>query len=792
MKQPRKRARKPAAAPSRSRALEPAPAPRGRGLRFPVVQIHNGERRAITFPNAAAQPRFFQTLRQLMSGKQLQEPYRQHAWWYAANKAQVTALASVRYRIYTEDKSSAGTTTQQRERAAIKWVKSVRRDVDVEQLRLAARIEDPRRRFVEISRLAPALPPEQLCRAVVGVKVVTEGPWVDVFENVNDEMTRSQLWEATWLNLGQFGECFWMLDGRLGPVAENEVPTEIWPCGPQGWEPIPDKSGLRVAGWSWTYTDAKGKERKKPFELHQVVRFHYYSPYGPRGLAPYDPAKRDIETDWKAGDYNEAFFDNGGSPGGYLIYEGPHALSDEQVEELVDKHMERHSHRGKGHRPGFFQGGLKFVEAGVAQKDMEFGAMRDRARDVTLAVAETPRVAVGIIEDFNRANLDGTLRMWWETKLIPKTQYAEDLTFSDLFTDARVGEGKGKVWGAFDLSTVAALREDLNAKLQSAEALFGLGVPLNDINALLGLNLPTYPHGNTPYLAIGYQPIGEDVDEEDEDTEDEEDDDAADDDAEDDDEDDGKKSRSTRAWYRSERGRRWLELKASIFDPAEAIFMRRLQRWLMAMRSAQLKKLKADGVKDAGLEPGPWTARLKKETRPAYERVWKMATDQVAEEIERAQSKAKPKKQQTPAIYMDGLQTKLDKVAANIQKTMKRVLDTAVAEGWTQDETAEALRTAFNHINRGGRLGVVARTSASGTINGARSFAMAAAGVEKHEWLTVRDKHVRDTHRAYEKKGAVPIGSNFAKGKGYTLRYPHDPDAPAGEVINCRCVTVPV
>jgi hypothetical protein len=54
------------------------------------------------------------------------------------------------------------------------------------------------------------------------------------------------------------------------------------------------------------------------------------------------------------------------------------------------------------------------------------------------------------------------------------------------------------------------------------------------------------------------------------------------------------------------------------------------------------------------------------------------------------------------------------------------------------------------------------------------------------EWFTAGDERVRSSHTTMN--GQVqPFGEPFISGKGSILRYPGDPRAPAGEVIQCRC-----
>lgn len=54
------------------------------------------------------------------------------------------------------------------------------------------------------------------------------------------------------------------------------------------------------------------------------------------------------------------------------------------------------------------------------------------------------------------------------------------------------------------------------------------------------------------------------------------------------------------------------------------------------------------------------------------------------------------------------------------------------------------------------------------------------------EWNTAKDERVRDSHAAMH--GQVqPHGSPFISGLGNALMYPGDPEAPAEDVIQCRC-----
>lgn len=59
-----------------------------------------------------------------------------------------------------------------------------------------------------------------------------------------------------------------------------------------------------------------------------------------------------------------------------------------------------------------------------------------------------------------------------------------------------------------------------------------------------------------------------------------------------------------------------------------------------------------------------------------------------------------------------------------------------------------------------------------------------------HEWSTNMDGRERESHAKMDGQ-KVKHGEMFITGNGVEMRYPGDPNAPADEVINCRCVLIP-
>jgi SPP1 gp7 family putative phage head morphogenesis protein len=140
----------------------------------------------------------------------------------------------------------------------------------------------------------------------------------------------------------------------------------------------------------------------------------------------------------------------------------------------------------------------------------------------------------------------------------------------------------------------------------------------------------------------------------------------------------------------------------------------------------------------------------------------------------------------TPA--MAALSTKLIKVVG-INETIRDQLRDTLVEGMGQIETTAELmdrvRQVYNFAQS--RALTIARTETGQAAGLARDAAMGQMGVAKIRWGTAGDEHVRVSHQ--NQSGlVVERGQAFPNG----CRFPCDPNGPAGEVINCRCVSAPV
>ena len=124
---------------------------------------------------------------------------------------------------------------------------------------------------------------------------------------------------------------------------------------------------------------------------------------------------------------------------------------------------------------------------------------------------------------------------------------------------------------------------------------------------------------------------------------------------------------------------------------------------------------------------------------------------------------------------------------ARIRKAIKE------GRGLTKEEAAPVFRSYLNKMLMW-RAETIARTETmaalhQGAMEGVQQAIDAgqiAEGQVKKRWIATQDKRVRDTHKAMHWQ-TVGFRADFVSPSGARLQYPGDPNAPASEVINCRC-----
>jgi SPP1 gp7 family putative phage head morphogenesis protein len=456
---------------------------------------------------------------------------------------------------------------------------------------------------------------------------------------------------------------------------------------------------------------------------------------------------------------------------------------------------------------------------------MEFSTLRDWTRQTILTVFGVTKTVLGISDDVNRANAKEALRVFWEITVLPIVMFLEDEIGHKML---RRAEGMGSDYRVkFDISGVSVLKEDVDSKVDRVLKLATEGgLSLRDaavvaewhtLAELAGkieglderwIKSDRLPHGiavnppapgggaAAPVAADASPAITKDADAEPA-TEEPTPEEIAAEAAE-------VERRSAAVWKSHDEFLKTHEAKVS--KAAHKI----LKNYVLAVRI----KLRTIGKKNAGapvvkyvasdaevkralsMNEAEWAKAMAAEVMPKIEATLMAA----AKELHVAVSGEGAVLAVTdPAIvsFMAAKEVTLAEgsmttLAKDVQKRIVSVL----AGATDATSMADAIREVLEKLEKdmkimvdqmGARAEMIARTEVNSATSFARTEQMAEDGIEKHTWISSRDGAVRPSHSQLDQTTRT-VGKEF----GYGLKFPGDGNAAAGEIINCRCTTIPI
>lgn len=142
-----------------------------------------------------------------------------------------------------------------------------------------------------------------------------------------------------------------------------------------------------------------------------------------------------------------------------------------------------------------------------------------------------------------------------------------------------------------------------------------------------------------------------------------------------------------------------------------------------------------------------------------------------------------------PAIKNEALKKLGKEVIAekvtNITEKTKETINKIIVNGQTNGVNVKDIAKEITQKVKGmekTRAMVIARTETATTSTTTYYEGLVKAGLEKTWWHVGGGKTDRPSHLACDKE-TIGAEETFSCG----LKYPHDPEAPAGEIINCHC-----
>jgi HK97 family phage portal protein len=622
-------------------------------------------------------------------------------------------------------------------------------------------------------------------------KEMNAGQLYDLFEQPNPFMSKRELIESTEVYMGLRGEAFWVLEGRTNVT---QVPKEIWCWNPDRFREITDDNGWLI-GWE---VESKGGKVKIPAE--DVVQFKYFNPFNLyRGMSPLSASSLPVKSHYNASKYNEIFFEQGASLGGFVQVK--EQMTDIAFNRMKNQLKERYQGLDKMHTIMLLEDGAEFKDMKVSHRDMEFIKSKKIGREEIFAVYKVNAVVGGLFEDVKSyQGQEIAHKTFWKECLIPKMTNREEKLWQQ-FTMKIKG---GREWVKFDLTGIEALQEDLESKMKIAKEMWMMGVPLDEINRKLNLGLENLPDADLGWIPTNMKPS------------------------------DGTIILPTESNKRNGNNKKITQISqgkagSGIIDTAnkqllwktfatkqvtlEKQLHQKLRKYIFNQRKKVLEgffnvyksintstvlDIQKKGIVDVLIDTDEELKLLIDILEPVYMIGMEEGADMIAEELGLGGFQFDP----LDPAFLEPATLKIKTIPKEILDTIKSQLDDAIrtglAHGETVTEVAERIRSIYNHTMS--RQMTIARTETASSINQGRFSMLKKQNVEQHEWLTALDANVRGNdpsdqfdHTVLD--GAIAnVGSKFKDKSGTirNLRHPNDPQGYAGDVINCRCITIPV
>ena len=324
--------------------------------------------------------------------------------------------------------------------------------------------------------MSGAMVPFKLYKKIVkGGKIsyeeIMNHPVLELLETVNPIMDGFGLKEATLSYQDLTGNAYWLLDSYVAGK-----PTEIYPLNPYRVKIVPHPTE-HIKEYRYDIGQSKVIPLPKEFVLH----FKNFNPTDDYyGLSPISAGRLAIDTQNLGDTYNRNFFFNSAEPkGGIVVQE---SLTDDQRKRVIAAWNAAHRGVTNAHKPMIEEGGLKWEQRGLSQKDMEFINSKKMTREDILGVFGVPPAMVGVFEYASYANAREQTQIFWRDTLIPKLRKIENTINSFL-----VSIFDPNLYVEFDLSGIKELRDDELIKAQVYEILTRSGVmTINEVREDLG------------------------------------------------------------------------------------------------------------------------------------------------------------------------------------------------------------------------------------------------------------------------------------------------------------------
>ena len=320
---------------------------------------------------------------------------------------------------------------------------------------------------------------------------IYDHPFLDLINNPNMIDTRFTLWQNIVMRLELAGYC-----GVYMPMNGLRIPGELWALpltSTASLKAIPDSKQV-IAGFR--YQDGMTVER---IELDEINYIKYPSLKNPfEGMSPLIAQDYPYNIDLYLMQQQYAFLKNKATFGN--IFTTDQKLNKPKAEELREQLAAQYDGALKTGKAIMTHSGLKLDNRGLAQatKDMMLAEVEKFARDKIFSAYNLSAGKLGLVEDVNRANLDGLDRAFIQDCIIPKVMLIEESFEKNVLP-------KYSEYLTMDFKVPEIADRELNIKEKELDLKTG-NKTINDIHAEEGRD--PVPWGDKPWFPLNWTQPG--------------------------------------------------------------------------------------------------------------------------------------------------------------------------------------------------------------------------------------------------------------------------------------------
>jgi HK97 family phage portal protein len=642
-------------------------------------------------------------------------------------------------------------------------------------------------------------------RAVRTIVQAASGiPWV-VIDNETGEQIPNHPFTTAWANpnphfSGQDNMEFIVAHLKLAgnsliqPIMVNGKPREFWVCMPDMIQPIPSEV---PSEWLKGYqiSDTTGRQSTVPPET--FIHFMQFDPGNPYwGMGDLKAAGRTVDTDNEAQDTQKVSMQNRGTPDGVFVNEG--ITNKEQYDEAVRQVKEQYLPKDNKRAPWVIGGNTKWYQMSLSPVEMDYLNTRVRNKQDIFAAFGLDAWWGGDKSQSSYNNVVEAKKGLYEIVVIP---FLDDIKSTLNLKVRKYYPDAERITISYDISGIPALRADYGQKVDQAQKLWSMGVPLSQANTILELGIEEFPGWDESHLPFSVVSGGS-------------------------------KAQESIPGQKTVvgvvdiicpncMGMTPVESLAPVNDQSvwhcgkcDKIF--RTKQTKAALQTEEQKTAywrRIDSRRQA------WANVLGKKIAPLYEEMGQVVADNqgsVEAVINSQSSKWEKVLIAAGQVLIEDFGKQVEEQLKTIHRPTERKFDpfTPAMRAWLAKHAAESVKTILETqkqamhdiINKGvaDKLSVtqiaksirgfytdnanylamrVARTECSTAAGYGQSQAAKQMGANRKYFITSRDDRVRDSHAAMDGE-EKDLDEPYSNGQ----MYPGDPNVDPSEFIDCRCV----